>query len=66
MNLSLALLLELDLANKTHNKALHRTAIPLRSIAAGELCRCAAFCELKGLQILSFPTQTISDDSSDD
>jgi len=22
-----------------HNKALHRTAIPLRSIAAGELCR---------------------------
>jgi len=24
---------------KTHNKALHRTAIPLRSIAAGELGR---------------------------
>jgi len=26
---------------KAHNKALHRTAIPLRSIAAGELCRYA-------------------------
>jgi len=26
---------------QTHNKALHRTAIPLRSIAAGELGRCA-------------------------
>ncbi|RAR60910.1 hypothetical protein BCL93_106115 [Onishia taeanensis] len=25
--------------NKRHNKALHRTAIPLRSIAAGELGR---------------------------
>jgi hypothetical protein len=25
--------------NKTHNKALHRTAIPLRFIAAGELGR---------------------------
>jgi len=24
-----------------HNKALHRTAIPLRSFAAGELCRYA-------------------------
>jgi hypothetical protein len=26
-----------------HNKALHRTAIPLRSIAAGELGRWAVF-----------------------
>jgi len=25
-----------------HNKALHPTAIPLRSIAADELCRCRA------------------------
>ncbi|AAM71929.1 MAG TPA: hypothetical protein DEB17_02385 [Chlorobaculum sp.] len=25
--------------NKSHNKALHRAAIPLRSIAAGELGR---------------------------
>lgn len=30
------------LINKTHNKALHQSAIPLRSIAAGELGRCAA------------------------
>lgn len=27
--------------NNLHNKALHRTAIPLRSIAAGELGRYA-------------------------
>jgi len=28
-----------EVNNNLHNKALHLTAIPLRSIAAGELCR---------------------------
>jgi len=33
-----------------HNKVLHRTAIPLRSIAAGELmlCHMASTCKIEG------------------
>jgi hypothetical protein len=30
-----------NIGNENANKALHRTGIPLRSIAAGELCRYA-------------------------
>jgi hypothetical protein len=35
------------LGNMPHNKALHQTAVPLRSIAAGELCRCAVAVNLE-------------------
>jgi len=31
--------MEIDISGVSSNKALHRTAIPLRSIAAGELYR---------------------------
>lgn len=42
------------------NKALHRTAIPLRSIAASELGRCAAVA--KG--VLTSPRETLIDSLS--
>lgn len=38
------------------NKALHRTAIPLYSIAAGEFCRYAAPLFNLALQLLSQPS----------
>jgi|GEM_PF-4353990 len=47
------------------NKALHRTAIPLRSIAAGELCRYAIF-PSKGMKLQAPAVYPGNDDLSFD